>query len=106
MIPAWASRDISVNLSDSMKLAIVFAMVAALLDAAKVDVATLKRNKEAEAFRASASPNQAGSPAVAQAPPMSQPPIVGVWKFNPEKSTARIPPGATEIRQYIMRPDG
>jgi hypothetical protein len=34
------------------------------------------------------------------------PPIVGVWKFNPEKSTTRIPPDAVEIRQYSMRPDG
>ena len=48
----------------------------------------------------------AGTPAFSQAPAVSQPPIAGVWKFDPEKSTARIPPGATEIRQYIMRPDG
>lgn len=34
------------------------------------------------------------------------PPIVGVWKFNPEKSGTRIPPDAVEIRQYSMRPDG
>ena len=34
------------------------------------------------------------------------PPIVGMWKFNPEKSTARIPPGSVEIRQYGLRPDG
>jgi hypothetical protein len=34
------------------------------------------------------------------------PPIVGVWKLNVEKSTARIPPDAVEIRQYNMRPDG
>jgi hypothetical protein len=33
-------------------------------------------------------------------------PIVGTWKFNPEKSTVRIPPGAVEIRQYSLRPDG
>jgi hypothetical protein len=34
------------------------------------------------------------------------PPIVGVWKLNPEKSNMRIPPDAVEIRQYSMRPDG
>jgi hypothetical protein len=34
------------------------------------------------------------------------PPIVGVWKLNVEKSTVRVPPGAVEIRQYSMRPDG
>jgi len=44
--------------------------------------------------------------ASAQAPVASQPPIAGVWKFNPDKSTARLAPGATEIRQYVMRPDG
>src|SRR5262249_9714557 len=49
---------------------------------------------------------RAGTPASPQPPAVLQPPIAGVWKFNPEKSTARIPPGATEIRQYIMRPDG
>ncbi len=32
--------------------------------------------------------------------------IVGTWKFNPDKSTVRLPPGAMEIRQYSMRPDG
>ena len=36
----------------------------------------------------------------------STPAIVGVWKFNVEKSTMRIPPDAVEIRQYSMRPDG
>jgi hypothetical protein len=34
------------------------------------------------------------------------PPIVGTWKLNVEKSTARVPPGAMEIRQYSLRPDG
>ncbi len=34
------------------------------------------------------------------------PRIVGVWKLNAAKSTMRVPPGATEIRQYIFRPDG
>jgi len=34
------------------------------------------------------------------------PAIVGIWKLNVEKSTVRIPPGAVEIRQYTMRPDG
>jgi hypothetical protein len=32
--------------------------------------------------------------------------IVGTWKLNPEKSTVRVPPGAMEIRQYSLRPDG
>jgi hypothetical protein len=51
-------------------------------------------------------PGAPAAKAFAQTPAAPQPPIAGVWKFNPEKSTARIPPGATEIRQYIMRPDG
>ncbi len=34
------------------------------------------------------------------------PAIVGTWKLNLEKSTARVPPGAMEIRQYSLRPDG
>jgi hypothetical protein len=38
--------------------------------------------------------------------PQTTPPIVGVWKFNPEKSTIRIPPDAVEIRQDSVRPDG
>ncbi len=46
------------------------------------------------------------SPASAQQPAAAQPRIAGVWKFNPEKSGTRIPPGAAEFRQYIMRPDG
>jgi hypothetical protein len=41
-----------------------------------------------------------------QLPATAQPPIAGVWKLNVQKSTVRIPPGATEIRQYVMRPDG
>ena len=36
----------------------------------------------------------------------AQPPIAGVWKLNAEKSGVPFPPGATEIRQYFMRPDG
>ena len=47
----------------------------------------------------------AGS-AMAQQPAASPPRIAGVWKLNTEKSTVRIPPGATEIRQYFVRPDG
>ena len=34
------------------------------------------------------------------------PPIAGVWKLNAEKSNVRLPEGAIEIRQYVMRPDG
>jgi hypothetical protein len=34
------------------------------------------------------------------------PAIVGIWKLNPEKSDLRVPPGALEIRQYSLRPDG
>ena len=34
------------------------------------------------------------------------PPIVGIWKLNPEKSDLRVPPGTLEIRQYSLRPDG
>ena len=41
-----------------------------------------------------------------QPPATPQPPIAGMWKLNTEKSTVRIPPGATELRQYVMRPDG
>jgi hypothetical protein len=32
--------------------------------------------------------------------------IVGTWKLNSDKSTARLPPGAMEIRQYRARSDG
>jgi hypothetical protein len=32
--------------------------------------------------------------------------IVGTWKLNSQKSTVRLPPGAVEIRQYSLRPDG
>ena len=32
--------------------------------------------------------------------------IVGTWKLNTNKSTVRLPPGAMEIRQYSVRPDG
>jgi hypothetical protein len=32
--------------------------------------------------------------------------VVGTWKLNLEKSTVRVPPGAMEIRQYRLRPDG
>ena len=32
--------------------------------------------------------------------------IVGTWKLSLEKSTVRVPPGAMEIRQYSLRPDG
>jgi hypothetical protein len=45
----------------------------------------------------------AGAQPPAAAP---QPPIAGVWKLNPEKSGASVPPGYLEIRQYAMRPDG
>jgi hypothetical protein len=38
----------------------------------------------------------------AQATPL----IVGTWKLNLDKSTVRVPPGAMEIRQYSVRPDG
>ena len=44
--------------------------------------------------------------ALAQAAAPTQPKIAGVWKLNTEKSTIRVPPGATEMRQYTMRPDG
>ena len=47
-----------------MKLAIAIAALAALVGtAAKVDVATVKRNPTAEAFRATVSPNQPVGPA-------------------------------------------
>src|ERR1043166_9503313 len=36
----------------------------------------------------------------------SQPKIAGVWKLNPEKSKAQVPPDYMEIRQYARRPDG
>ena len=42
----------------------------------------------------------------AQAPPSKPPLVVGVWKLNPEKSNAQVPPDYIEIRQYSMRPDG
>jgi hypothetical protein len=32
--------------------------------------------------------------------------IVGVWKLNTDKSSARVPPDFLEIRQYSLRPDG
>jgi len=34
------------------------------------------------------------------------PPIVGIWKLNPEKSKISTPADYTEIRQYSRRPDG
>ena len=34
------------------------------------------------------------------------PPIVGVWKLNPEKSKMSTQANYTEIRQYSLRPDG
>jgi hypothetical protein len=40
-------------------------------------------------------------------PAQAKPPlIVGIWKLNPEKSTASVPPDYMEIRQYSLRPDG
>jgi hypothetical protein len=42
----------------------------------------------------------------AQAPAPPQPPIVGTWKLNPEKSGAQVPPDYVEIRQYRLRADG
>ena len=33
-------------------------------------------------------------------------PILGTWKQNPEKSTPKPPPGAVNVRQYLLRPDG
>lgn len=46
------------------------------------------------------------SPAFPQERGTQPPLIVGTWKLNLEKSTARVPPGAMEIRQYRLRPDG
>lgn len=40
------------------------------------------------------------------APRPAPPPIVGVWKLNPEKSNMRVAPEYIEIRQYTLRPDG
>jgi hypothetical protein len=47
-----------------------------------------------------------GSPALPQERAGQPPLIIGTWKLNLEKSTARVPPGALEIRQYRLRPDG
>jgi hypothetical protein len=47
-----------------------------------------------------------GSPALPQERAGQTPLIVGTWKLNLEKSTVRVPPGATEIRQYRLRSDG
>ena len=33
-------------------------------------------------------------------------PLLGTWKQNPEKSTPKPPPGAVNVRQYLLRPDG
>src|SRR5215467_15868020 len=46
------------------------------------------------------------SPALPQERSGQTPLIVGTWKLNLEKSTVRVPPGALEIRQYSLRPDG
>ena len=47
------------------------------------------------------------SPAWSQAPATASAPLIaGVWKLNPEKSNARVPPDYIEIRQYRLRPDG
>jgi hypothetical protein len=48
------------------------------------------------------------APVVAQspAPAVTQPPIAGTWKLNPEKSGAKVPPDYVEIRQYRLRADG
>jgi hypothetical protein len=46
------------------------------------------------------------SPALPQERSGHTPLIVGTWKLNLEKSTVRVPPGAMEIRQYSLRPDG
>jgi hypothetical protein len=45
-------------------------------------------------------------PAWPQEPARQAPPIAGVWKLNPEKSSMQVPPDYMEIRQYYMRPDG
>jgi hypothetical protein len=47
------------------------------------------------------------STAWAQAPAGTRTPlVVGIWKLNPEKSNAQLPPDYIEIRQYNLRPDG
>src|SRR6186997_1772303 len=46
------------------------------------------------------------SPVSAQSPAVTQPPIAGTWKLNPEKSGAKVPPDYVEIRQYRLRADG
>ena len=48
------------------------------------------------------------APVFAQSPPpaVTQPPIAGTWKLNPEKSGAKVPPDYVEIRQYRLRADG
>jgi len=46
------------------------------------------------------------SPVFPQERAIQPPLIVGTWKLNLEKSTARVPPGVMEIRQYSLRPDG
>jgi hypothetical protein len=46
------------------------------------------------------------STAWTQATANKTPLVVGVWKLNPEKSNAQVPPDYIEIRQYAMRPDG
>src|SRR6185436_4950826 len=47
------------------------------------------------------------APVVAQspAPAVTQPPIAGTWKLNPEKSGAKVPPDYVEIHQYRLRAD-
>ena len=44
--------------------------------------------------------------AQAQALAVTQPPIAGTWKLNPQKSGVQVPPDYVEIRQYRLRPDG
>lgn len=46
------------------------------------------------------------APVAAQEPALSQPPIGGTWKLNPEKSGVQVPPDYVEIRQYRLRADG
>ena len=48
----------------------------------------------------------AAAPVAAQGPALSQPPIAGTWKLNPEKSRVQVPPDHVEIRQYRLRADG
>ncbi|HET9270221.1 MAG TPA: hypothetical protein VFO31_18725 [Vicinamibacterales bacterium] len=48
----------------------------------------------------------AAAPVAAQGPALSQPPIAGTWKLNPEKSGVQVPPDHVEIRQYRLRADG